>query len=175
MLPPTHNISFNFTIIDLSQENPFHFKEEPCKTVICINSTKETVQKVIEILKPETLLAFSNEASFLEYHYLEIAQITYGAFLDFDTSEILRIFKAYRQNESTSFGIIHCVDLNHLEKIPINKEIFFANIFPNPEEAHPILITDKFHKVLEMFAPTSSGTIIFAPYHKQSEKLFWSE
>ena len=164
-----------YTIIDATRPNKFTEAEEIIDILLAFDCTKENLQQVMDFFHPPVMLAFADEQSCLEYLYVVISQELYGAFLDFDESEAFSILQAYRQNENTSCGIINCVDLKHLETIPMDKEIFFTNIFPNTEEAYPILITDKFHKVLEMFAPTSSGTIIFAPYHKQSEKLFWSE
>ena len=164
-----------YTIIDATRHNKFTEAEEIIDILLAFDCTKENLQQVIDFFHPPVMLAFADEQSCLEYLYVVISQELYGAFLDFDESETFSILQAYRQNENTSCGIINCVDLKHLETIPMDKEIFFTNIFPNTEEAYPILITDKFTKVLEMFAPTSSGTIIFAPNHKQSEKLFWSE
>ena len=164
-----------YTIIDANRPDKFSEAEEIIDVLLAFDCTKENLQQVIDFFQPPIMLAFANEQSCLEYLYTAISQALYGAIIDFDESEIFKVLKAYQATENTYCEIINCVDLKHFETIPADKEIFFVSIFPNLEEAYPILITDKFHKVLEMFTPTSSGAIIFAPYHKQSEKLFWSE
>lgn len=164
-----------YTIINANRPNKFTETEEIIDILLAFDCTKENLQQVIDFCHPPVMLAFADEQSCLEYLYIVISQALYGAFLDFDESETFKILKAYQSNENASCGIIHSTNLESLSAIPSNKEVFFANIFPIADNPSLFLEFNEFIKVLDKFAPASTGTIIVAPNCKPLQKLFCTE
>ena len=164
-----------YTIIDASSPNKFSEAEEIIDVLLAFDCTKENLQQVIDYFHPPVMLAFVDEQSCLEYLYVVISQELYGAILDFDGSEVLRILKAYQTNENTSCGITHSTKFQNLSTIPSNKEVFFSNIFSTAYKASLFMKSNEFIKTLDKFVPTSTGTMIVAPNCKPLQKLFWSE
>lgn len=164
-----------YTIIDANRPNKFTETEEIIDILLAFDCTKENLQQVIDFFHPPVMLAFADEKSCLEYLYVVISQELYGAFLDFDESETFKILKAYQSNENASCGIIHSTNLQNLSTIPTDQSVFFANIFSNADKASYFLNSGKFITVLDIFAPTSTGSIIIAPSNKPLQKLFCTE
>lgn len=164
-----------YFLLDLSKQEGVPYVSNTYPIILCYNGSKELVRRTISLFDPKLLLAFADEAGCVEFLYVLLAQAAYGAILDFDFTDILRCFHTYERYGNHDVGIVKCTDLQNLNTIPANKEVFFSNVFGNYESLFPFMMTDKFSKVLNLFAPNSTGTIIVTPQHKVSQKIFWCE
>lgn len=164
-----------YTIIDASRPDKFSQAEEVVDNMLCYNCTKENLSQLIDYFHPSIMLAFTDEASCLEYLYFVISQSAYGAIIDFDESEVLKILHAYREGTNNDVEIIKCCDTKQIEQIPSNKPVFFSNVVNSFEQAYLLLTTEKLVKVTSLFNNEYIGAVIVSPHNKSYSKMFWSE
>lgn len=166
-----------FTIIDASI--PFRFDREKrligTPFILFFCCTKENLQHAINFFKPQTALAFADEASCLEYLYVIICQSIYGAIIDFDEAEVLEILKAYIKGQNENPDIINCCDTKQLDNLPADANFLFTNVVNNMEIAHRILTATTFFKTMSRYADKCVPALIVAPHRKSYQKVFWSE
>ena len=172
---PCKTRATRYTIIDASRPNKFHEAGEIIDMLICYNCTKENLSQVIDYFQPPIMLAFVDEVSCLEYLYVVISQSAYGAIVDFDESEVLEMFHAYREDTNNDVEIIKYCETKQIEQIPSNKPVFFSNVVNSFEQAYLLLTTEKLVKVASLFSSKCIGAVIVSPHNKSYSKMFWSE
>ncbi len=174
-LPHTANVQ-RFTIIDASRPDRFHREEELIGThfILFFDCTEENLQHAIIFFKPQQALAFRNEEACLEYLYLEIAQAVYGAVIDFDSEEVLKLLGGYIEGSNLAPKIINCCDVTKFDTSPNDATFLFANVVNSPEIAHKLLTTT-ISETMAKRADKCSVALIVTDHRKSYQKVFWSE
>ena len=164
-----------YTIIDASRPNKFAEAEEIIDILLAFDCTKENLQQVMDFFHPPVMLAFADEQSCLEYLYVVISQALYGAFLDFDESEVLEILQAYIADTPNKIGIINCCDANKLDHLPCSTNHFVTNIVNSVETAHELLTATTNFQNISKYVDKCTIALIVVPNSKNYQKVFWTE